>query len=485
MSGSLPSRRPAAKLLAVPALAVALAALATGAADPPVPAGKQQKETLVGGVPLFAGWPKGKAPDAVLVLTGQTHGYLQPCGCSRPQFGGLERRAYFIETLRAKGWPVAGLDLGDIHPESVAVRDQGQLKYLATMTALREMGYVAVGVGETDISANLLSLLSRYALQPPNDRPPFTLAGNAVGFVGGKQVPRAEWFAPPPGANRPLVGLTEVADVGKVQVGVAGVVGHKLIDTAKSKKLDPALDFTPEPAALKAAATELGKHPRKPQLSVLIYQGPAADAEKVAKDFPQFAVILCQATDPLPPLKPKTPEGTKTLIVEVGTRGQNVGVLGAFRKPDGGFEFHYQLVPMGEEYDTPGTDAEAFKKNKALAVLQEYANNVKADIRLGKDYPRAEHPAQIHAGALKPPVKLTYVGSEACKACHQAEFAVWANAKDKHAHSVAMTTLEKYAQRPNLRQFDGECVKCHSVGFDHRSGFAEEKTTPHLRHVGC
>src|SRR5689334_7347867 len=36
---------------------------------------------------LFFGWPK---PDFALVLSAQMHGYLGPCGCSDPQYGGLE-----------------------------------------------------------------------------------------------------------------------------------------------------------------------------------------------------------------------------------------------------------------------------------------------------------------------------------------------------------------------------------------------------------
>src|SRR5262245_48853676 len=45
----------------------------------------------------FSDWPKDRKPDLVILLSGQTHGYLQPCGCSRPQLGGLERRYNLIE----------------------------------------------------------------------------------------------------------------------------------------------------------------------------------------------------------------------------------------------------------------------------------------------------------------------------------------------------------------------------------------------------
>lgn len=482
------SRAASLRRFAFLGLGAVLIALATGlAAEPPAAAPKGAKETLVGGLPLFANWPKGQKPDAVLVLSGQTFGYLQPCGCSRPQTGGLERRAVFIDSLKAKGWPVAGVDLGDLYPEKVAVREQGRLKYVATMNALREMGYVAVGVGQTELAAQLDMLLGAYAVQ--KEQPPFSLAGNAVGIGGtdknGKPalIPRLERFPVIPGFTRPLVGATEVAEVGQVPVGIAGIVGSPLAVTAREAKLDTSIDFGPPDPALKEAAAELAKHAKKPQLNVLIFQGSATDAEKIAKNFPTFNVILCQASDALPPQFPKTVDAGngKTVIVEVGHKGQHVGVLGVFKKPGGGFDLNYQLVPMGEEYNTPGTDEQAVKANKTLAILEDYAKAVKTEIVLGKDYPRTPHPAQIHAQGLNPKVELKYVGSDACKDCHAGEFAKWKTA----SHSHAIDALEKLAKRPSLRQFDGECVKCHVVGFEHQTGYEDEVKTKHLQNVGC
>ncbi len=480
-----PARATSLRPLALLALVAALPAIASiSTADPPAAKGK---ETLVGGAPLFDKWPANQKPDAVIVFTGQTFGLLQPCGCSRPQTGGLERRAYFIDTLKAKGWPVAGIDLGDLYPEKIAVRDQGRLKYIATMNALREMGYIAVGVGKTDLAGGLDTLLGAYVLQ--KEQPPYTLAGNAVGLDNkGQVVPRLKRFPVTPGDTRPLIGLTEVADVGAVPVGVAGVVGKALKEEARAEKFDPSIDFDDTGAALKAAVAEFGNAKKKPQLTVLIYQGGSADAQKLAQDFPQFNVILCQATpNAPPPLMPVQvagkfhPPGQKTLVVEVGHKGQHVGVLGAFKNAAGGLDLKYQLVPMGEEFITPGTDDEARKKNKTLDILETYAKSVKAEIDLAKDYRRDPHPAQIHAQGLNPKVNLTYVGSDACQACHVAEHAQWA--KTPHGH--ALDALENIAKRPSLRQFDGECVKCHVVGFEHQTGYQDEKKTPHLKHVGC
>ncbi len=475
---------PSRRLAGFAALVVAVAAVVsaavpganTNAVDPPA---GTSKETLVGGKPLFDSWPKNQKPDAVIFFSGQTYGFVQPCGCSRPQMGGLERRAYFVNTLKAKGWPVAGVDLGDLYPEKAAVEDQSWLKYVATMNALRDMGYLAVGVGKTEISADLMKLIAQYALQ--KEQRPFTLAANVVGVNGKQLIPRDQHFPPPGAGKRPMVEAVEVGEVGKVVVGVAGVVGKALAEENKTAKWDDRIDFPNAKQGITDARDALKKHAAKPAVRVLIFQGPLADAKLVAADFPEFQVILCRAEEGAPaPLQPTVPEKSDTRIIQVGEKGQNIGVLGLFKKPDGSFEFHYQLVPLGEEFVQPGKDEDAVKANRSLLALDWYAGEVKRENFLPK-YPKRPHVAQIQALALKPAVKLTYVGSESCKTCHKAEYEKW----EKTPHGHAMDTLEKVAKRPALRQFDGECVQCHSVGFHHPSGYTDATKTPYLKHVGC
>src|SRR5205814_6270622 len=95
---------------------------------------------------LFQGWDK---PALALVLSAEQHGYLLPCGCSQPQVGGLERRYNFLKLLKAKGWPVAAVDLGDI-PQREGPRKlpnvRGLIKYRYSMESLARMGYLAVGL---------------------------------------------------------------------------------------------------------------------------------------------------------------------------------------------------------------------------------------------------------------------------------------------------------------------------------------------------
>ena len=68
--------------------------------------------------------------------------------------------------------------------------------------------------------------------------------------------------------------------------------------------------------------------------------------------------------------------------------------------------------------------------------------------------------------------------------CHEESYRVW----KKSPHSRAFATLQN-ANPP--RNFDPECISCHTVGwnptkfFPYQSGYLSEKETPKLINVGC
>jgi len=436
------------------------------------PDDKIGKEPTIDGRPLFADWPKGQKPDVAIVLTGQTFGFLQPCGCSRLQSGGLERRAVFMNSLKTRGWPTIAFDLGNLYPQKTAIDDQAKMKYKLTMDALRDMGYLAVGVGKSEFTAGLDKVLGEYALQ--KEQAPYLLAGNLLGVANGKPLPREEKFPNPPGTTRPLIGVAEIATVGDLPIGVVGIVGKSL--GAEVEKLDSTITFADNGAVLKAAITGLNAQPKKPQINVLLYQGTSTEAGLLAAAWPQFQIILCQADDPEPPQFPAQANGGKTLIIQVGHKGRYVGVVGVFKKAGGGFDLKYQLVPMSEEYVTPGSEEAARKANPVLSLLEAYSEHVR-DRKFLTRMPKGPHPSQIQ----EPKLNLSFVGSEKCQNCHAAQFAKWKGTP----HSHALDALVKIAKRPSLRNFDGECVQCHVVGLHYKTGYEDQKETPHLAHVGC
>lgn len=474
---SMPTRATAGLVLLAGLLAVAVSCakkvepptLATEAEPMPVPSVD------------FKTWPSDRKPDLVFFLTGQTYGYLSPCGCSRPQKGGLERRANLIDSLRAKGWDVVGLDLGDAAAQK-GLSKQNLLKYQATMKSLESMGYAAIGLGEYEFASDLYDLLTSFTLNNPN-KPPFVLAGNILGVAERdgagrvtKTFSRAEKFPGGGEKARPMIESYEIVErPGKPAVAIVGVVGPEVL--AKVEAVDKQYAFTQNDAHLTTTLQELAKHPAKPEVRVLLYAGKLDSAKKAAAAFPQFQLIVCQSDDSLPPQYPTPANDGRTLIIQVGHKGQHAGILGVF-KVAGGYEFKYTLATLGEEYITPD-EPDRLKAHKVLPILEWYADEVKRMDLLAEARKKAiQHQAQIQ----HPNLNLTYIGSDRCMACHAAEFAKWSETKHAHASDAL---LPKYSKRPENRQFDPECVVCHSTGFEYATGFENDKKTPFLKHNGC
>jgi hypothetical protein len=104
---------------------------------------------------LLANWPK---PRAVLVITGEMDGYLEPCGCTQPQQGGLIRRLDFVERLRAQNWPMALIDLGGLMKDPTAARggfEQAKIKFGIALKAYQTLGYQAIALSAEDLKVGI------------------------------------------------------------------------------------------------------------------------------------------------------------------------------------------------------------------------------------------------------------------------------------------------------------------------------------------
>ena len=164
--------------------------------------------------------------------------------------------------------------------------------------------------------------------------------------------------------------------------------------------------------------------------------------------------------------------GMRTMIVSVGHKGRYVGIVGVYGGKARGqpVQLRYELVALDPEYETPpGKDAE----NPIHALLQKYAEEVKK----GNYLAQYDHKGKYPEVQVEFP-QATYVGSEKCKTCHEAAYEIWAASPHPHAYE----TLVNKAKRPNLRQYDGECVVCHVTGFRFVSGFTDEQHTPRGEH---
>lgn len=466
---ALPARR---RLLVGAAGAVGVAALVALLRPSPTPPEASAAPPPVKGEMegLLERWPQGREPDLVLVLSGQTYGYLQKCGCSHPQKGGLERRYNFIEALKARGWEVVALDLGDVtRPlKYTPTPEQTLTKYEVGMQAMKLMGYRAVGVGYEELALPLLSATSKYSLQKGNEYPK-VLAANIAN--------RDEF----PGSDGPALHESELLTAKSgLTLGVVSVAGAELMQ----RGVDRSVKYAPNTGqVLQRVLNDWTKAKAPPQMAVLLYQGPfdwtdpgtmkKADATTAAEAFPQFHIVLCKTPDDSDaPNEPTVVNKGRTMICQVGQKGQSVGVVGVYRG-EKGIELYYQRVVMTEEFETP---AAREKANPMLRLLRDYSDMVRDNDYLSEMARRKKpHPTQTMDKAA------AYAGDTQCQVCHQGEWAVWSKSK----HAGAYDALAKVAKHPTGRQFDGECIICHTVGYDYQTGYLNEKTTAHLKNVQC
>ncbi len=410
---------------------------------------------------LFAGWKK---PDFVLLLSGEQHGYLLPCGCSRPQKGGLERRYNLLELLKAKGWPVVAADLGDVpqvQGPAGLPNIQGLIKYKYSMESLKRMDYTAASFGKYESQLTFDNIFGEWAL---NEAKPPLLAANFGDKAGAyKDIVHSLAIKPVPSA-----GLT---------VGVGGLIGPMIGEGIEQK--DTNLAFAAGSKTLPRLLKEMDG--KKADFRVLLFHGDTVhgmkgrkpEVNELVEAFPQFNVILCLSESDEPRSTPITIG--KTMVVSVGHKGRYVGVVGVWKtnKPAQPYELKYQLVELGEEFLTPkGAAAD----HKVLALMEQYKKQLKDENYLGR-YPQVSHANEIAAGKGEAP---QYISSENCKSCHDEAYAKWL----KTPHHDAYQTLVN-AKEPSNNQFDPECIVCHTVGFGYKTGFRDAVATPKLLNVGC
>jgi hypothetical protein len=452
--------------------------------DPNLPPKTEESETSSGTeekATLFSNWPKTK-PDFVLVLTGQQHGYLQPCGCSDPQKGGLERRYNFVKWLREeKKWDVLAYDVGDvpqIHGPAKLGNVQGLIKYRYAMESMKVIGYTATSFGEYEAEQPLDSAMDEYAL---NNDEPAVLAANFTD--------KATLFPDPANAKKAgkdwgksYVGSWNVTTTpGGIKVGALGIIGTPPGGVAAAIAAKNARwKFSPANIAIPDGLKDMGA--RKPDFRILLYQGPVKLAKLIPGALPAGSppldVILCLSEESDPPLTQDVVGNTH--IIHIGHKGKWVGVVGVYKtgKAARPFDLYPQVVAMLPEWKTPPADVAT---QPVLKLMERYTEELKRDDYLSKHgkIPH-QHDVAIAAMAKYAGKKAEYIGSDACKDCHKAAYAKWKGTP----HARAYNDLVK-AENPSNCQFDPECIVCHTVGYRYQSGFPKVGKKGDLKNVGC
>ncbi|MCD4755474.1 MAG: cytochrome c family protein [Deltaproteobacteria bacterium] len=74
-----------------------------------------------------------------------------------------------------------------------------------------------------------------------------------------------------------------------------------------------------------------------------------------------------------------------------------------------------------------------------------------------------------------------YLGSEACKACHQKEYRSFIKYAKKSISFESIQRVKKGLTEEEIKK----CYFCHTTGYGKPSGFVSPDETPHLKNAGC
>ena len=74
-----------------------------------------------------------------------------------------------------------------------------------------------------------------------------------------------------------------------------------------------------------------------------------------------------------------------------------------------------------------------------------------------------------------------YVGSEACKECHEVEYSNYKKFSKKAHSSESVKIMASDLDDDELK----ECFACHSTGYGKPGGFVSFEETPKLANAGC
>jgi hypothetical protein len=434
-----PPAKPAAAPIAPPGKPAAASVPArTEPVKPPLPGRKGEPfDPIAVNGPIFVGWP---TPKAAIVITGRQEGYMEPCGCAGldRMKGGMSRRLTMLRELRAKGWPVVAVDVGGI---ARGFGRQAEMKFEKMVEGMLTMAYDAITFGTTDLRLPAAELLAVVA-NAGDKKNPFVSANAALFDFGENYTAR-----------------TRVIETGGMRIGVTGVLGKN----CQAEVNNPEVKMVAPEAAINVALTAL----KDCDFLILLAHASMDESRRMAKEFPQFDVVVTAGGAPLPPNKAEEIKvGTKVVrLIEVGEKGMDAVVLGLYDGQEP--RIRYQRVPLDSR----------FKGSPEMERLMgQYQEQLKAVGLDGLGVRAIPHPQKETNG--------DFVGSAKCKSCHEESYDVW----KKSGHAKAYKTLEEL---PIPRTFDPECVSCHVTGwhptkfFPYEGGYQSREKTPHLAETGC
>jgi hypothetical protein len=345
------------------------------------------------GIVFYYTQAKPPADGPTIVISGDTSGWITPCGCASNQSGGLLRRGSYLADLRQKG-EVIYVDAGGA---AGGDSEYHRVKFEAILAGEKEMGVAAHNLGKAEL-----------ALGPEYLRELAVKMG--VPFVSENARDKS---------GKRLIESRRIIEASGRRIGIIGVVSPRYA-TAQINIDDPRQAVLDAISAIKGQCDSL----------VVLAYLPEDELQQLASAMPEVDAIIGGPTGQAmaPKLVGATMLGAATnkgkFLVEL-----KLPASGAKAAWDG------KIVQMGPELaDHP---AQLANVKKYLKKLEE------------RDFAAGES-GLVAAMPVGAPADYKIAGSAACLKCHADDYNQWIGSK--HAHALGTLKEKGFAVDSQCQQ---------------------------------
>ncbi len=403
----------------------------------------------------------GAAPTLRLVVITDLKGYLEPCGCTSRPLGGIDRMAAQIKALRAEGVPLFFVAAGDLLFDGSDYGEGGaeqQVRKARTLVQiLNDIGLDAAFPGPHDLAhpeRASLQQQSEFTWLRDEAEPLRVLRDGTSLVLVGPRTRGVETMGPEVVVALATGGRREVNEVGRDK-GVDFIV-HGGLDEDEP---------VPPHRAKNAWVLHAGRQGQGlTVVDVFVHEeGRLADRSPWSRKVQQarLDVDIEALSEKIAAWKASTEVDPKDVETQLGRLSQMREQRAALDRPASQEGNGFVATWRELDYEAPTDRA-------VTALIVEHDKSVNA------------HNKTALAG-LKPPQtekgQASYVGSQACAACHVAAFTWWRTTEHGRAYQTLVDRHKEY----NL-----SCVGCHVTGYSQPGG----STVTHnldgaLVNVGC
>jgi len=366
-------------------------------------------------------------PTLFIAFTNDMLGSIRSCGCATKDYGGLGRRATLLreveDTTLADFLLLEG---GDFFGSEV---NYGIEKADLTVRSMALMDYHGVVLGEKDLGfgVDFVAERARVTGLPVLVANLHSIEGDSLVFPASR-----------------IVKLRS-----GLRVGIVGVLSQsfELPDKASGVHVsDPR----------KAVNSEIARIGDKADFIAIVAHMDRGEAINLARQNDRIDVVVHgHGGHPMRNIR----KFGNAYVLQSDTEGKRVGFAHAILDKNG------RIRTLGAAL-TPLT--KFFEDDEAITRLFEsYDLNIRAKEELNVPVALVEKRATI---------REPFASAGACQPCHAEISAQW----DTTAHAHAFDRL-----RAEAREFDRDCVPCHTTGFYKRGGFEHVNVTPELTGVQC